>query len=226
MAWSKEDTERVRAAYKEALEFMGRYEDEEVLKSALFMREDKIPDPDDVIHNLYELSRNHTNTMIFLEKAEHTAIEGPMGINLTLHSTPKIGWFDYTLDDSERVYSPEDRKISNWLVDDIRKKALIDHNNGKLNNSNKRKNITWALVEQAVDKVSDKLLNGKDKYKGHGTTLIFDMVAEELSILLQAQGKPAIKSKTLYRWIQDEDKERQDVFDLFSDKAMRIIKNT
>lgn len=224
--WSEEDTERVKAAYKEALAIMGRHADEEVLKPAFFMQDGKIPDPDIVIQHLNELAHSHLKNMIFLKEAQHISTKAPNGIEVTQHYAKKRGWFNFTLDVPESIYTPENIEMAKWLAEKMHNETLKARNNGKLNNSNRRKNITWNQVKEAVEIVNSELINNKDKYVGYGKTLIFAMIVGELSIILQAHGKEAIKGPAaLNRWIEDTQRKRKDVFDLFSEEAMKIIKN-
>jgi len=224
MSWSDEDTARVKAAYQEALEIMGRYKDEEVLKSVFFMLDGRIPDPDDVIQSLHNLAHSHLNNMIFLEEAKHTSTQGPNSIEVILHISKEREWFKCTLDIPETSYNSDNYESAKWLADEVRNKALKDRANGKLNNSNIRENTTWIHVEQAVAAVNTELIKNKDNYKGQGLTNTFDMITEELSKILQAQGKPAIKLSSFYRWIKGTYRKRKDVFGLLSDEAMKIIK--
>jgi len=225
MSWSDEDTERVNAAYKEALETMGRYADEEALKPAFIMLDDKIPDPDDVIQDLNSLAQSHLNSMIFLAEAAHTAIDCPNGIEVTLHHAKKSGWIKYTLDIPEETYTPDKIEFAEWLAKNKRNKVLEDRNNGMLSNSSKRKNITWDIVNKAVGIVNTEIIKNKGNYKGQGVTLIFELIAAELSKILQAQGEPAITPSSFNRWLKEDIRKRKDVFDLLSDEAMKIIKN-
>lgn len=225
MSWSEEDTARVRTAYNEALEFMDCYAEEEVLGSAFFMPDGRIPDPDSVIQSLHKLARTHLNNMIFSEEAEHTTTKGPNETEVTLHHVKSRNWFYVTVDITEKNYTPDNITWGKWVANNILNKAREDRNNGKLNHSNVRQNITWDYVIQAVAKIDAELIINKSKYYGRIKTFIFTMIVEELNTILRAKGIPTIGVSTFNRRIEEMKRKRQDVFDLFSDEAMKIIKN-